>query len=48
MRNRADGLRVSQADDQPAIHELKDTAFGLDGGIRGLIEQAAHLPIAVR
>ena len=39
VRNRADGLRVSQADDQAAVHERKDTAFGLDGGVGRLIER---------
>ena len=48
MGDRADRLRVSETDDQPSIHELKDTAFGLHRGIRRLIEQAAHLPVAVR
>ena len=31
-------LGVSEADDQPPIHELKDTAFGLHRGVRRLIE----------
>ena len=48
MRNRPNRLGVSEADDEPAIHELKDTAFGLHRGVRGLIEEATHLPIAVR
>jgi len=47
MRDRADGLRMAQPHDRTAIHELKDTAFGLDGGIGGLIEQASHLAVAV-
>jgi hypothetical protein len=32
MGDRANGLRVPQADHEPSIHDLKDTAFGLDGG----------------
>ena len=41
-------LGVSESDDQPPIHELKDTAFGFHGGICRLIEQPPHLAIAVR
>jgi hypothetical protein len=48
MRDGTDRLGVSKADHEPTIHELKDTAFGLHCGIGGLIEQAAHVPIAVR
>ena len=48
VRNRADRLGVSEPDDQASIHELKDTAFGLHRGVGRLIEEAAHLPIAVR
>ena len=45
---RADGLDVSQTDHEPAIHELEDTALGLDRRVRRLIEDAAHLTIAMR
>ena len=38
MRDGTDRLGVSQADHEPAIHELKDTAFRLHRGVGGLIE----------
>lgn len=41
-------LGVPEADDEPSIHQLKDTAFGLHRSVCGLIEEATHLPIAVR
>ena len=48
MGNGADGLRVSKANDQPTVHQLKDTAFGLHRSVGGLVEQAAHLTITFR
>ena len=36
--DRPDRLGVSESDDQAPIHELEDTAFGLDRGIGRLIE----------
>ena len=46
--NRANGLRVTEAHDKATIHQLEDAALGLDRGIRRLIEEPAHLPIAIR
>ena len=48
VRDRANRLGVSEPDDEAPIHELKDTAFSLHRGVGGLIEEPAHLPIAVR
>jgi dienelactone hydrolase len=44
----ANGLRVAETWNQPTIHELKNAAFGFDGGIGRLIEHSAHLAVAVR
>ena len=48
VRDRSDRLGVPESDYEPAIHQLKDTPFRLDRCVRGLIEQATHLPIAIR
>jgi hypothetical protein len=47
VRNRSDGLRVAEADDQASIHDFEDAPFGLYRGVRRLIEEAPHLAIAV-
>jgi hypothetical protein len=44
----ADGLGMSEARHEPTIHHGEDGAPGLDGGIGGLVEDAAHLAIAFR
>src|SRR5579862_9080496 len=48
MGNRADRLGVAQADDEPAVSQLEETAPGLYRGMRGLIEQSTHLAVTVR
>ena len=48
MGNRPDGLIVSQAGHQTAIHYFKDTSFVLDGSIGGLIENPPHVAVALR
>ena len=48
VRDRSDRLGVSQPHDEPSIEELKDAAFGLHRGVRGLIEEPTHLSVAVR
>ena len=47
MRDRADGLSVSQSRDKTAIDDGEDRAFGLDGGVGRLIEHASHLAVAL-
>ena len=41
-----DGLRVSEARDEPAIHDGEDRALRLHRGVGGLIQDASHLSIA--
>ncbi len=41
-----DGLIVSQARNQAAIHNLKDAPFGPGCGIRCLVEQTSHVSVA--
>jgi hypothetical protein len=48
MRDRADRLRVSETDDETPIHDLKDAALRLDGGIGGLIQEATRFPFGER
>src|SRR6266700_6320058 len=48
MRNCSDGLPVSQARYQPAIHELEDASFLLDRGISRLVEDSSHVAVARR
>jgi len=45
MCNRPDGLVVPQPPHQTMIHNLEGASFPLDGSIRALIENAAHLPV---
>src|SRR6266850_2931453 len=40
MRDRSDRLGMTETDDEAAVQQLKDTAFGLHRGVRGLIEQS--------
>src|SRR5262245_27405356 len=47
VRDRPNRLRMTESDHETSVHEFKDTAFGLHRGVRGLIEQATHLSIAV-
>ena len=47
VRDCADGLCVTEADDEASIYEFEDTPFGLHRGVRRLIEEAPHLAIAV-
>jgi hypothetical protein len=44
----ANGLRMPEARDESSIHDREDRPLGLDGGIRRLIEDAPHLPVALR
>ena len=48
MGNGPDGLRVPEARHQTSVGQLEDTAFGLDRRVGRLIEQASHLPVALR
>ena len=43
----ANGLGVPEAGNEPAIHDGEDGALGLHGGVGGLIEDPAHLSIAL-
>src|SRR5947199_10684010 len=45
MRDCSDGLPVSQARHQPAIHDLEDASFVLDRGISRLIEDPSHVTV---
>ena len=45
---RGNGLCVSEARNESAIHDGEDRALGLHGGVRGLIEDAPHLTVALR
>ena len=45
MRNCSDGLPVSQARYQPAIHNLEDASFLLDRGISRLVEDPSHVTV---
>jgi len=48
MGNRPDGLLVSQARHQAAIHGLEDASFGFDRGVGTLIENTPHVAVAFR
>jgi len=48
MGNRPDGLLVSQARHQAAIHDLEDASFDLDRGVGTLIENTPHVAVAFR
>ncbi len=48
MRDCSDGLPVSQARYQPAIHDLEDASFVLDCGISRLVEDSSHVAVARR
>jgi len=48
MADRANRLCMPETRDQPAIHQLENTTFGLDGRIGCLIEHASHLTVALR
>src|SRR4029077_5153346 len=48
VSNGADGLPVPEPRDKPAIDDREDGALGLHGGVRGLIQDASHLPVALR
>jgi len=43
----ADGLRMSKPRDDSSIHDRADVALGLHGGVRGLIQDPAHLAVAI-
>src|SRR5262249_20012594 len=45
--DRPDRLFVAEADHQAAVDKFEDAAFGLDRGIRRLIEEPPHLTIAL-
>jgi len=48
MRNHADGFVVSEARHETTVHDLEDAPLVFDSGIRRLIENAAHLAVALR
>jgi hypothetical protein len=48
MRNGSDGFVVSEARHQTTIDDLEDASFVFDGSIGSLIENAAHLTVALR
>src|ERR1700692_1534785 len=48
MGNRPDGLVVSQARDRAAIHNFEDASFGPGCGVGALIENTAHVAVALR
>ena len=41
------GLSVSESRDEPSVDDGEDRALGLDRGVRGLVEDAAHLSVAL-
>src|SRR5215472_266320 len=47
MCNGSDGFVVSQAKQQTTIDDLEDAPFVFDGSIGSLIENAAHLTVAL-
>src|ERR1700740_2998769 len=47
MSNGSDCLGMAQSRDKPSVEELEDAPLGLHRGIRGLIQHATHLAIAV-
>ena len=44
----ADGLGMTEARDEPTVHDREDCSLGLHRGIGGLVENAPHLAIAFR
>jgi len=46
MSDGADGLSVSEARDEPTIHDGEDGALRLHRGVGGLIQDASHLSIS--
>src|SRR5262245_10644460 len=48
MRNGPDGFVMSQTRHETTIDDLEDTSFVFDGCIGCLIENAAHLTVALR
>ena len=48
IRNCADRLVMSQAGNETTIYELENASLAFNCGIRSLIENAAHLAIALR
>ncbi len=48
MADRPDGLFISQSFHTAAKDKLEDTAFGLYRRVGCLVEDAPHLPVAVR
>jgi hypothetical protein len=47
MRNYADCFVMSQAWHQTTVHDLEDAPLAFDSSIRSLIENAAHLAVAL-
>src|ERR687898_427274 len=41
------GLTVSESRDEPSVDDGEDRALRFDRGIRRLVEDAAHLPVAL-
>jgi hypothetical protein len=48
MRNRADGLLMSEARYRTTIDKLEDSSFSLDCGVGSLIEYSPHVAVALR
>jgi len=48
MGNSSNGLIMSQARHQAAIHHLEDASFGLYGGVGTLIEKPPHVAATLR
>jgi len=48
IRNYADRLVMSQARNETTIHDLENASLAFNCGIRSLIENAAHLAVALR
>jgi hypothetical protein len=47
MRNYADCFVMSQARHETTVHDLEDAPLAFDSSIRSLIENAAHLAVAL-
>ncbi len=45
MGDCSDGLPVSQAWDQPTVHDLEDASFVLDRGVSRLIKDPSHVTV---
>src|SRR6516165_6544011 len=48
MRNRADSFVVSQAHHETTVHDLENASLAFDSSVGCLIENAAHLAVALR